>query len=228
MNRSVLALALLLLATACATAISPAVCSGRHDVVARAPKNFGQVLAADGKPTAVYRGGELTSCDQIAFLEQLHVTHVLQLNASTSDAARGRHQEGAFEVLPLHLTATTIGRPSTCGEVRTALDYLRDPANWPVYVHCTKGRDRTGYVIGMFERGALSRPVESVMIELAAYGHHGLYRLLFGQIDRELASAEPACLAPLQPKISARGRRQPGTTSSTASTSSTAVTPEGR
>ena len=190
-----LALAILLLSTACATAVSPAACLGKRDLVARAPKNFGQVLAADGKPTGVYRGGELTSCDQFAFLGQLHVAHILQLNASASEAAQGKHREGEFEVLPLNFNASTVGRPNTCDQVRTALAYLRDPANWPVYLHCTAGRDRTGYIAGMYERGELARPVESVLTELAAFGHHGLYSLLFGQIDRELASADPACKA---------------------------------
>jgi protein tyrosine/serine phosphatase len=27
----------------------------------------------------------------------------------------------------------------------TFLKVLEDPANWPVYIHCAQGRDRTGY-----------------------------------------------------------------------------------
>src|SRR5207244_5355003 len=98
-------------ASGCATAVSPATCSNRASLVARAPKNFGEVLTRDGKPTAVYRGGDLTSCGQVVFLQEQHITHILELNASDPAEARGKRREGSFEVFPVNLTASTVDRP---------------------------------------------------------------------------------------------------------------------
>jgi hypothetical protein len=180
-------------ATGCATAISPVTCVSSNSRVARAPKNFGAVLGKDGAKTGVYRGADLMDCDEVAFLETLGIKHILQLNApNSSDAAKPR-MEGRFEVLPFDFSAFTIGRPNTCTHVRLALAYLANPANLPIYVHCSKGRDRTGYVIGMFERAQLVRPADSVLKELHAFGHHGLWSALFGQIDRQLVAANPGC-----------------------------------
>ena len=180
-------------ASGCATAVSPATCSNRASVVARAPKNFGQVLGRDGKPTGVYRGADLTNCNQVVFLEEQHIAHILELNASDVMEAQGKHREGRFEVFPIHFSAFTIGTPETCDKVRLALSYLANPDHRPVYVHCSAGRDRTGYVLGMFERIELERSIESIMEELHDFGHRCVWSFLFGQIDKQLAGAAPAC-----------------------------------
>jgi hypothetical protein len=180
-----------LTATGCATAVSPSACArDSTPIIARAPANFGQVLDKDGRPTGVYRGGKLTSCNQVAFLRAEGITRILQLDAPKSDDVR---REGDFEVLPLAFSAFTIGTHHTCDDVRTAVRFLTDRDNARVYVHCTLGRDRTGYVIGMFERMGLARDIDSVVAELASYGHSGLWSALFSQIDRELARSHPRC-----------------------------------
>jgi hypothetical protein len=181
--------ALALVCAGCATAISPATCSSTAVAAAHAPANFGTVTAK------VFRGADLTTCAQFAFLESQGVRHILQLNASKQQAAAGVHAEGRFEVMPVAFSAFTVGRPGSCMSVRAALSYLEDPKNWPIYVHCSAGRDRTGYLVGMFEREALHKPIDSVVEELGEFGHKGLWSLLFGQIDRELARAAPACRA---------------------------------
>jgi hypothetical protein len=186
-------LPLLIVFSGCATAIAPG--CPKTGLTATAPSNFGVVVA-----NAVFRGARLTTCNQLAFLEEKGITHILQLNASKTQAAVGPHREGSFEVMPVALNALTVGRPSTCGEVRIALRYLEDPKHWPVYVHCTVGRDRTGYIIGMFERETLGRPIDSVMQELGAFGHTGHWSVVFGQIDRELARKTPVCSAPDAPR----------------------------
>jgi hypothetical protein len=190
-------------ATGCATAISPATCGSNPSRIARAPKNFGEVLDDHGAQTGVYRGADLTDCSEVAFLDTLGIKHILQLNAPRSEAPKPLntqtsegpkpHMEGRFEVLPLSFSAFTIGRSHPCTDVGWALTYLADPAHRPVYVHCSKGRDRTGFVIGMFER-QLGRPVDSVLEELQEFGHHGLWSALFGQIDRQLNGTDPGCL----------------------------------
>ena len=89
--------------------------------------------------------------------------------------------------------AGTIGTAGTCNAVREALTFLSDERNWPVYVHCTAGKDRTGYIVGLYEKVMLSEPTDAVLKELRRYGHKGIRSVVFRQIDAELAKTYPEC-----------------------------------
>jgi protein tyrosine/serine phosphatase len=163
---------------------------------ARPPRNFGRVLNADGRETAIYRGGQPQSCGELAYLHSLGVKTILKLNdrGLPIDAAEKREAAGlGLEVRTFAFSAATIGKPATCGSVRAALEHLANPDHWPVYVHCTAGKDRTGYIVGMYEKLALGKPEGEVMAALHRYGHRGIRSLLIPHINRELASDAPEC-----------------------------------
>ena len=46
------------------------------------------------------------------------------------------------------------------------LRVLRDSANWPVYVHCAQGRDRTGYAVGSYRIVVQGWPAEDAIAEM--------------------------------------------------------------
>ncbi len=159
--------------------------------LARAPRNFGVIAGIDGP---VYRGGQPTACDELAFLKSIGVKSILKLNdREPLEIERARELGMRVEFIPFD--PRRIGTAGTCPDVQRALAFLRDRANWPVYIHCTAGKDRTGYIAGLLEL-ALAVPTADVMRELHAYGHHRWRSVLFPQIDRELASERPVCLAP--------------------------------
>lgn len=113
---------------------------------------------------------------------------------STLDADEIKHaSELALSVRSFAFDAKTMGTAGTCDSVREALTFLSDERNWPIYVHCTAGKDRTGYIVGLYEKVMLSEPTEAVLRELRHYGHTGFRAVLFGQIDAELAKARPEC-----------------------------------
>jgi protein tyrosine phosphatase len=161
-------------------------------VSVKEPANFHQIADSAGTPVLVYRGGALHNCDEIAYLQSRGITHVLQL-----DAAPGYDDTmvttGGVTVRQFSFSAWTIGLPTTCGDVGKAMAYLCDEANWPIYVHCSRGKDRTGYIIGVLELEKLSRTNRSVLQELHHDGHGVFEQLLFGQIDRALRSRPPIC-----------------------------------
>lgn len=159
-----------------------------------APRNFGQVVDHAGKAIPVYRGGALQDCREIAFLKAHGILHVLQLDAIPESNGK-RDEIDGLTVFQFSFSASTIGSPGHCDQVNQAMAYLEDSQNWPVYVHCSRGKDRTGYIVGLYER-RIGRDRSSVLAELHAYGHRWLERILFGQIDRELSASSPACLAP--------------------------------
>jgi protein tyrosine/serine phosphatase len=165
----------------------------------RPPRNLGVVAGTAGSPIAIYRGGQPESCGEMEHLKAIGVKSILKLNDAGRPIDVAEKQQAA--ALGLTMTsfgfeASSIGEASTCTDVAEALAFLRDESNWPVYVHCTMGKDRTGYVVGMFERLYLGRDTAEVLDHLRQFGHNGARAVTFGQIDRELAKELPTC-APL-------------------------------
>lgn len=180
-------MALIALSLAACTSMRLAPCDKSS---ARAPRNFGQVTSD------VYRGGQPATCGELQYLQSIGVRSVLKLNdrhlAIDADEERQARALG-LQFRSFAFDATTIGQPNTCDSVGSALAFLRDPEHWPVYVHCSAGKDRTGYIIGLYERFALHQPIAAVMEELHRYGHRGIRSLLMTQIDEQLRSETPAC-----------------------------------
>ncbi len=165
---------------------------------ARAPLNLGVVLGTDGAPLPIFRGGQPDGCANLDFLKSLGVKSILKLNDRESSVDVGEKENAAklgLRVETFNFNAATIGREGTCDQVRRAIAFLKDPANWPVYVHCTAGKDRTGYIIGIYEK-TIGKSTPEVMRELKEYGHRGMRSIVMSQIDRELASDVPTCLQP--------------------------------
>jgi hypothetical protein len=182
-----------LLAAGCATT-QRLQCSPSGE--ARPTRNFGRVLTAQGEPTPIYRGGQPLSCDQLRFLQSIGVKSILKLNDRGLPIDEDEKKEASalgLRVESLSFNAATIGNGSSCERVREALLFLQDPESWPVYVHCTAGKDRTGYIVGLYEKTILGTPAAAVLSELHRYGHTGIRSVVMSQIDRELAKDSPVC-----------------------------------
>lgn len=155
----------------------------------RAPHNFG--AAVEG----VFRGGQPMTCGELAFLQSQGVKSILKLNdrdAAVDVAEKSNAARFGLRIESFDFGASTIGTASTCPDVARALAFLANRDNWPVYVHCTAGKDRTGYIVGMYER-SVGRSITEVMSELHRYGHRGARAMTFPQIDQQLESERPAC-----------------------------------
>jgi len=166
--------------------------TSRHfvcDDTPRPPRNFGAVSAN------LYRGGQPVTCGELMFLRAQGVRSILKLNdrSSAMDAAeKAEAGKLGLRIESFDFNARTIGHKSTCTDVQHALAFLRNEENWPVFVHCTAGKDRTGYIVGMYER-SLGRSITDVMSELHRYGHRGARSAAMSQIDGELQRASPLC-----------------------------------
>ena len=188
MPRSLALVLLLTLTTACSsTRIEPCVAGSSI----QPPRNFGRVEGAE-----IYRGGQPETCGELEYLKSMGVRSVLKLNdrGLAIDADEGEQVRAiglAFESFAFD--ATTIGEAQTCPDVQRALQFLENRDNWPVYVHCTAGKDRTGYIIGLYERTVLGLPIAEVMENLHEFGHRGIRSIVMGQIDRELQRDPPVC-----------------------------------
>ena len=164
-------------------------------LAARAPRNFGHVVTANGQPTRIYRGGQPTDCGQLEYLHSIGIRRILKLNDRQLPQDSGELTEAArlgLEIVNLPFVASSIGRADSCPKVREALMSLEEDKG-PIYVHCTAGKDRTGYIIGLYEKVVLRKSSAAVTAELHRFGHRGVRSLLMPQIDRELRRDVPEC-----------------------------------
>ncbi|HKR62208.1 MAG TPA: tyrosine-protein phosphatase [Thermoanaerobaculia bacterium] len=197
--RHAIALAVLFALAACRSA-QPLACDA--NVAPHAPRNFGEVTKN------LYRGGQPTTCAELAYLHDLGIRSIVKLNDANSplDASeKTEAQRMGFEVVSRPFDARTIGRSDTCDDVADVLAFLIASES-PVFVHCTAGKDRTGYIVGLYEKLVLKKSVAAVMEELHRFGHRGARSATMPQIDRELRKEVPECSRRLQAARPTAGR----------------------
>ncbi len=123
----------------------------------------------------VYRGGR-PNADDAPQLRAVGVVAILDLEGgffgAETDAAREerRWAEAAgfkFYLVPMHpLRAPTPAR------IDETLAIMTDAANRPVFVHCTRGTDRTGVVVAAYRVAAEGWTPEEAYEEMLRLGFH--------------------------------------------------------
>jgi protein tyrosine/serine phosphatase len=102
----------------------------------------------------LYRGGEPDK-EGIARLKEINIKTIIDLDKdllniiNPSEVKREKEWAEAagirFEHIPMH--PLKAPRPQ---QVDKALSIILNPANHPVYVHCDRGTNRTGFVVGAY------------------------------------------------------------------------------
>lgn len=151
------------------------------------PPNFGTVVE-----NGIYRGGQ-PSEESLDYLRALGVKTILKLNGWRLEAEQVAADRVGMELVSIPFDSSTVGSPSTCSDVARALAIMADRSYWPVYVHCTCGRDRTGYLVGVYRELVQGWTWEPVDRELAEYGHTGSSRRAYPGISSELERGVRSC-----------------------------------
>jgi tyrosine-protein phosphatase SIW14 len=140
-------LCLAMAVAAAAVAIDAALAQAPARAPVRAPaeapcENFGQV------GPDLYRGAEPddTCLDHLA---ARGVRTIVNLRDERDAAERERLRAAALGMTYVNLPMSGFGRPAL-PEVRTILAALLAPGAGPVFVHCKRGRDRTGVVVAAY------------------------------------------------------------------------------
>lgn len=170
-------IAVVLIAAACRTAAP----------VEGMPRNFG--IVEEGK---IYRGAQPSS-GEIANLQRRGIRTIVKLNSTDLEAERATASAHGIRLIEVPLDARTAGTSKSCEKVERAYAAITDPRNWPVYVHCQHGRDRTGFLVGLYRERVQSWTFEQVSEELSRYGHGAQMRLVFPNISNALANRYQAC-----------------------------------
>lgn len=137
-----------------------------------APRNFGVV-----KDGVLYRSGQLTPTAFVRVLEDSHIRTVVTLRpdrgaAPNSDA----HEDGLCRERGVKFvritppTATDDGDAPLDQMAQAFLQVMDDPANFPVLVHCTAGRDRTGTMSAVYRMEYDHWPPGRALAEMGEYG----------------------------------------------------------
>jgi protein tyrosine/serine phosphatase len=128
----------------------------------------------------LYRGGT-PSREGIASLSKLGVKTIVSLrHYHTKTEARDAKKAGINYVwLPI----PSSGEPSD-DTLRRFLAVVQDPSAQPVYVHCWRGKDRTGAMIASYRILVEGWPRKDAVAEMQAFGFFKGWIRLRGWVDR--------------------------------------------
>lgn len=151
------------------------------------PANFSEVVK-----DKVYRGGQPTNAQLENLKEKFQIKTVIKLNFEEEEA-KGTNEkyeeEKAKDISVRVVNAQTP--PSTksikfyqapdYANIQRAVNELEDKNNWPIYIHCSHGQDRTGLVVALFR---VMNTNKEIHMEINDAGdemkEHGFHSYLFG------------------------------------------------
>src|SRR6185312_13011397 len=96
----------------------------------------------------VYRGAQPSELG-VKSLAKLGIKAVIDLRGGGERSISEEKQVEVAGMKYYSIPLPALGAP-TDAEVSTALALIDDSQNWPVYVHCLRGKDRTGTVIACY------------------------------------------------------------------------------
>jgi tyrosine-protein phosphatase SIW14 len=96
----------------------------------------------------LYRGGQPTSSG-VSKLAEIGVKTIIDLRGGGERAGKEEEKARSLGMKFISHPLSTTGAPAP-EDIRELLSVMEDPKNWPVFVHCQRGSDRTGTVIACY------------------------------------------------------------------------------
>ena len=82
-------------------------------------------------------------------LSELGIKTVINLRGASEDTHNEQAEAEALGMRYFNIPMSGLGRP-TDEQVERALAVIDARENWPVFVHCQRGADRTGVIIAVY------------------------------------------------------------------------------
>jgi len=140
---------------------------------------------------ALWRGAQPTA-EGFRNLEKLGVRTVLSFRHDHDDLALLQGTRLKYLRIP-----SRAFRPREA-QLVTFLKVMEDPANWPVYIHCAQGRDRTGYNAAAYRMVFQGWSAREAIQEMNAFhfnkiwvGNPGFLERMQVEVLRERLKVEP-------------------------------------
>jgi uncharacterized protein (TIGR01244 family) len=102
-------------------------------------------------------------------LSELGIRTVINLRGASNDTRKEHAEAEASGMRYFNIPMSSLGRP-TDEQVERALAIIDARENWPVFVHCQRGADRTGVVIAAYRISQDKWTGEQAIAEAKRFG----------------------------------------------------------
>src|SRR5215471_20994930 len=106
-------------------------------------------------------------------LSELGIKTVINLRGASDDTRKEQAEAEASGMRYFNIPMSGLGRPSD-EQVERALAVIDARENWPVFVHCQRGADRTGVIIAVYRILRDKWTAEQAIDEAKRFGMAGL------------------------------------------------------
>jgi protein-tyrosine phosphatase len=192
-----------LILTACATPTQPSAVIARKSPNPAPVFNF-QIVSAGGSAgaDAVYRSGQPKKEDW-DYLEKIGVKTVVKLNLFSSDTEESEELSLAkkhnIKVIPIYMAPEDYPHnlnPWASPDEKAlmqAVEALENKNNWPVLVHCSHGKDRTGLVVAIYSVRNKNYCKDAAYKQMQYYGTNPFLFGLKPMLDSPNIKENPDC-----------------------------------
>jgi uncharacterized protein (TIGR01244 family) len=120
----------------------------------------------------LYRGAQPQS-GGLKKLSELGIKTVINLRGASEDTRKEQAEVEASGMRYFNIPMPSLGRP-TDEQVERALAIIDARENWPVFVHCQRGADRTGLIVAAYRISHESWTDEQAITEAKRFGLAGI------------------------------------------------------
>jgi uncharacterized protein (TIGR01244 family) len=128
--------------------------------------NFHQVNENLYRGAQPHRGG-------LKKLSELGIKTIINLRGESDDTRKEQAEAEASGMRYFNIPMSGLGRP-TDEQVERALAIIDARENWPVFVHCQRGADRTGVIIAVYRILRNQWTAEQAIDEAKRFGLAGI------------------------------------------------------
>ncbi len=114
----------------------------------------------------LYRGSAPEGEDGYAALRELGIKTVITLRPGSGEPELAAQFGMAHIIIPMFPE-----RPPTLCQQRQFLSLVTDTGLWPIYVHCARGRDRTGVMLALYRVRVDGWTRAAAIAEMERFGH---------------------------------------------------------
>jgi protein tyrosine/serine phosphatase len=106
-------------------------------------------------------------------LSELGIKTVINFRGASDETRKQQAEAEASGMRYFNIPMSALGRPSD-EQVERALAIIDTRENWPVFVHCQRGADRTGLIIAVYRISRERWTEEQAITEAKRFGMAGI------------------------------------------------------